>query len=426
MGNKHGRMSRRSRDKAAKAAKTGETGGGDDDDRALPAVSVSAPQTASTATGGTRRPHHPQLTIVAPPRGVQAPLRDGALSAIEKPRQPRSPASASGEARNAKRGRAAAPLSPHTAGFSPSPSAVRVMDKYRLGEVLGRGAFNVVREATDMQTGRRYAAKIFGKRAADAKADTWKAMRKEVGVMHLAHHPAVVALHDVMESRSKIVLILELCEGGDLFSLVERRGPLPPAHAMRYFAQVLGALRHCRELGICHRDVKPGNLLLSADLRSCKLADFGLARLQRRSLCKTACGSPHYMAPETFQRLPYDGHAADIWSLGVVLYVMVEACLPFWAERTAALYADISAGRYEPPQTTPEIAEIIGRCLTVDPESRITADELASLPAVARANEAYAQELAALAPEGGAPREPTSPLFPRTSSSSSLSVHEGC
>ena len=125
-------------------------------------------------------------------------------------------------------------------------------------------------------------------------------------------------------------LVLELVEGGELFDHILNKGALVEVDALRVFRQLLAGLGHCHRFRLCHRDLKPENILLDAR-GNVKIADFGMASMQHAQWLETSCGSPHYAAPEIAQGLRYEGEKADIWSLGVVLYVLLTGTVPFGA-----------------------------------------------------------------------------------------------
>jgi 5'-AMP-activated protein kinase catalytic alpha subunit len=184
---------------------------------------------------------------------------------------------------------------------------------------------------------------------------------------------------------------------GDLFDRVAGEGPLREPAARRLFAQLLGALGHCHAAGVAHRDVKPENVLLTPE-GDAKLSDFGLGALAAAggagssSLLDTVCGTPHYAAPEVLAARAgggYDGAAADIWSLGVCLYVVLAGCLPFDEDEPEGLFAKVAAGEYEaPPWWSADAAAAVAAMLVVDPARRATLEELWALPWMAGVSKA--------------------------------------
>ena len=158
----------------------------------------------------------------------------------------------------------------------------------------------------------------------------------------------IVKLYEVLASRSKIFIVLELVTGGELFDKIVAEGKLDEANARAYFRQLLKGLKYCHSQNVCHRDLKPENLLLDAN-GLLKISDFGLSAMYagsdpdegRATLLHTTCGTPNYVAPEVLADKGYDGRAADVWSSGVILYVLMAGFLPFDEQHMSKLFAKI-------------------------------------------------------------------------------------
>jgi serine/threonine protein kinase len=258
---------------------------------------------------------------------------------------------------------------------------------YVVEEVLGRGSFGVVRRAVDTRSGREVAVKMFSKRTLARGGFTMPQLRNELEVMLLAGgHPNVVRLLDLVETQRHLYVVMQLVPGGDLFTLLtRRRGPLPVDEASSVVRQMAAALAHLHLRRVCHRDLKPENVLVRHRSRGgldVKVADFGLARVQQAAgLCSTECGSLAYTAPEVLRAGPYDGLAADVWSLGVVAFAVVTGCSPFYGRTPEAIRARILAGRYAvPPDTDADAADFVARCLQAEPAARPTVHELRHHP----------------------------------------------
>lgn len=178
-------------------------------------------------------------------------------------------------------------------------------------------------------------------------------------------------------------LVLEYIEGGELFEYLTRRGRLPEAEAMKFFRQILSGLDYCQHFNICHRDLKPENLLLDAH-GNIKIADFGMAALQPQgSLLNTPCGSPHYASPEIISGKEYDGVKSDIWSCGIVLFVLLAGFLPFDDDNIRDLLNKVIRGRFTMPREfSIEAQDLIWRMLTVDPKARIAMAQIWKHPLV--------------------------------------------
>ncbi|KAK3671517.1 serine/threonine-protein kinase gin4 [Recurvomyces mirabilis] len=206
-------------------------------------------------------------------------------------------------------------------------------------------------------------------------------LEREIAVMKLMEHPNIVRLYDVWENRNELYLIMEYVDGGELFHYVDERKGLEENEAVYIFRQIVSALLYCHRLLICHRDLKPENILLNKEDLTVKLIDFGMAGLQPKGrLLSTPCGSPHYAAPEVVSSKPYDGTQADVWSSGVILYVMLTGTTPFNYSADGdirVLFRDIARARYwMPPTLSPEAKDLIQRIFVPDPSTRISMDEI--------------------------------------------------
>lgn len=204
-------------------------------------------------------------------------------------------------------------------------------------------------------------------------------LEREIAVMKLLEHPNIVRLFDVWENRNELYLIMEYVEGGELFHFVDERKGLSEEETVYIFRQIVSALLYCHRLLICHRDLKPENILLNQDDLSVKLIDFGMAALQPEGRkLSTPCGSPHYAAPEVVSSKPYDGKQADVWSCGVILYVMLTGTTPYnYGEDgdIRMLFKDIARAKYYmPPALSLEARDLIKKIFVPDPEKRITMD----------------------------------------------------
>ena len=217
-----------------------------------------------------------------------------------------------------------------------------VRGDYELLEVLGEGAFGVVKRCRNRTTGQDYACKIIEKRQLKKRADV-EDIRREVQIlMLLSSHPSVAALVATYEDASAVYLILELCEGGQIFDHLISMGTITEQDVSSIFKQMLQLVDQCHTLGIAHRDVKPENFLLSSDKEDAtiKAADFGLSQFFISGKpFKSLIGSAYYVAPEVLNR-SY-GPKADMWSLGVCLYVMLSGSSPFEGEGEGEIFDKI-------------------------------------------------------------------------------------
>lgn len=174
-------------------------------------------------------------------------------------------------------------------------------------------------------------------------------MRERLAVAAPRRSPAPAS--QVLASKTHVYMVLELVTGGELFDRIVASGRLEEAAARVYFQQLVDGVSYCHERGVCHRDLKPENLLLDASGRL-KISDFGLSCLPEakgRSMAalRTTCGTPNYVAPEVLRGEGYDGRAADVWSVGCILYVLVAGSLPFDEPQLGALFAAINSAKFK-------------------------------------------------------------------------------
>ncbi|XP_078176965.1 CBL-interacting protein kinase 24-like isoform X2 [Carex rostrata] len=223
--------------------------------------------------------------------------------------------------------------------------------KYEMGRTIGEGTFAKVKFAVDTDTDNAVAIKVLAKST-------------------ILKHKMV---HQVLASQTKIYIILELVTGGELFDRIVHRGKLPEHEARRYFQQLIDAIDYCHSKGVFHRDLKPENLLLDSS-GNVKVSDFGLSALPQQGvdLLHTTCGTPNYVAPEVLSKDGYEGSAADVWSCGVILFVLMAGYLPFDETDLPALYKKIKAAEFSfPPWFSPGAKLLIKQILDPNPSTRI-------------------------------------------------------
>lgn len=250
--------------------------------------------------------------------------------------------------------------------------------EYELGERIGTGNFSSVRCATDL-SGRQWAIKILDKsRIRREKLE--EQILREMAIMHGLRHRNIIEMRDLLQSQNHYFLVLELVTGGELFDRIAKAGRLDEDTARRYFQQLIAGVHYCHSLGFAHRDLKPENLLLDAN-DTLKISDFGLGNKQQDALMDTVCGSPNYVAPEVLRGNGYNGFAADVWSCGVVLYVMLAGCLPFEDKNMEALIQKCELCDYEPIEGISEDAkDLLSRVIVGDPQSRCTLQDIIEHP----------------------------------------------
>lgn len=246
---------------------------------------------------------------------------------------------------------------------------------------LGEGGFAKVLLAEHIPTGEKVAIKIMSKGHLKMMGDLHRAYR-EINAMKKLSHQHICQLYQIVETESDIFMVMEYLPGGELFDYIVAREKLSETEARQFFRQIVSAVAFMHEKGLAHRDLKPENMLLDEN-NNVKLIDFGLASDPDGALTlplATCCGSPAYAAPELISGREYLGNAADIWSLGVVLYGLLCGFLPFdvdHEDETHLLYQKIKIGEYEIPNwLSQESIRLLGRLLNTDPTKRITIGEL--------------------------------------------------
>lgn len=247
--------------------------------------------------------------------------------------------------------------------------------KYEMGRLLGKGTFAKVYYSKNLATNECVAIKVIKKDEVIKNEKMMEQIKREISVMRLVRHPNIVELKEVMATKSKIFFVMEYVRGGELFAKVAR-GRLKEDSARKYFQQLISAVDFCHSRGVFHRDIKPENLLLDEN-EDLKISDFGLSALHEHpsngGLLHTQCGTPAYIAPEVLRMKGYDGAKADIWSCGVVLYVLLAGFLPFQDENLLAMYRKIYKAEYEfPPWFSSESKRLVSKLLVADPGKRIS------------------------------------------------------
>lgn len=250
--------------------------------------------------------------------------------------------------------------------------------KYELGRHLGHGTFAKVYHARNIQTGKSVAMKVVGKEKV-IKVGMMEQVKREISVMKMVQHQNIVKLDEVMASKTKIYFAMELVRGGELFEKIAK-GKLKEDVARNYFHQLISAIDFCHSRGVFHRDLKPENLLLDEE-GNLKVTDFGLSafsdHLRQDGLLHTTCGTPAYVAPEVIGKKGYDGAKADIWSCGVILYVLLAGFLPFQDDNIMAMYRKIYRGDFKcPPWFSSDARRLITKLLDPNPNSRISISKI--------------------------------------------------
>lgn len=261
----------------------------------------------------------------------------------------------------------------------------KIAGLYDLEETLGRGHFAVVKLAKHVFTGEKVAVKVIDKSKLDevSKAHLFQ----EVRCMKLVQHPNVVRLYEVIDTATKLYLILELGDGGDLYDYIMRHDAgLSEQLARDYFYQIVKAISYCHRLHVVHRDLKPENVVFFEKLGLVKLTDFGFSnKFFPGQKLETSCGSLAYSAPEILLGDSYDAPAVDVWSLGVILYMLVCGQAPFQEANDSETLTMIMDCKYTvPAHISKDCQDLIARMLVRDPEKRATLTQIAAHPWLAQ------------------------------------------
>lgn len=274
----------------------------------------------------------------------------------------------------------------------------QIEDIYEFGEVLGRGSFGVVKEATNKATGSRWAIKAVNKEKAGTSAV--KLLEREVLIMKKIDHEHLVHLEEIYETSKRMYLVMELCDAGGVQKLLEKKTQFTEKETWTVINQLAHAVAYLHDCDIVHRDLKLENILLGQpvgnELLNIKLTDFGLSFVKGSvgsdSMMQSVCGTPIYMAPEVIDDLGYS-QQCDIWSIGVIMYTLLTGRPPFVAETEEKLYELIKKGEvdFSDPcwETCHESAKnLLLGMLKVDPAYRRTAKEILNHPWITGDSEA--------------------------------------
>ncbi|XP_072535765.1 SNF-related serine/threonine-protein kinase isoform X1 [Salminus brasiliensis] len=255
----------------------------------------------------------------------------------------------------------------------------KIAGLYDLDKTLGRGHFAVVKLARHVFTGEKVAVKVIDKTKLDTVATGH--LFQEVRCMKLVQHPNIVRLYEVIDTQTKLYLILELGDGGDMFDyIMKHEEGLNEELAKKYFAQIVHAISYCHRLHVVHRDLKPENVVFFEKQGLVKLTDFGFSnKFQPGKKLTTSCGSLAYSAPEILLGDEYDAPAVDIWSLGVILFMLVCGQPPFQEANDSETLTMIMDCKYTvPTHVSNACKDLINRMLQRDPKRRASLEEIES------------------------------------------------
>ncbi|KAJ1484065.1 kinase-like domain-containing protein [Baffinella frigidus] len=258
-----------------------------------------------------------------------------------------------------------------------------ISDTYDVhSKVLGQGRFAVVKAATCKKTGQQVAVKVIDK--SRCKIEDQAKLHREIDILKKIRHPNCIQLLEVFETAKYIEIVTEKVTGGELFDRIVVKDHFNETEAAKVFVQIIKAIDYLHSIGVVHRDLKPENVLFAspAEDSPVKIADFGLGKIVPHDdhAMKTVCGTPIYVAPEVLMKKGY-GMECDIWSAGVMLYILLCGCPPFDQDMSLSLIFDaIKHARYDFPapywdDVSEEAKKLVSGMLTADPKSRLTCSE---------------------------------------------------
>ena len=252
---------------------------------------------------------------------------------------------------------------------------------FKMGKKLGEGRFSIVKLGTHSLTNQPVAIKILDKTKI-ASIEDKERINREIKIMKKINHFNITKLYTIIETKYIIYLIQEYVQGKELNDYLYTKGKLSEQEACKFFHQIISGLSYLHHIGIAHRDFKPENILLTNDNKILKIIDFGLGNMYKKGqLLKTGCGSPCYIPPEMIKEEGYNAEKSDIWSAGIILYLMLCGNLPFYEEDNQLMYDKIIKGDFNISNfLSDEAKDIIKKILEVDPKKRLSFDEIKEHP----------------------------------------------
>ena len=257
-------------------------------------------------------------------------------------------------------------------------SAEMTIGDYIIKKTIGSGTFSTVKLGVHRITHKKVAIKILDKSKIESRDDLERIIR-EMQILIEMHNPFVIKVYKIYEDKNNFLIIMEYCEGGELFNYIVKKKRLSEEESSYFFYQLINGIEYIHSKGIAHRDLKPENLLLSKN-KILKIIDFGLSNFydgQKR--LQAPCGSPCYASPEMVKGKKYDGFNIDIWAIGVILFAMLCGYLPFEDDEndTDVLFNEIIKNKIDYPYFLSRLSlDILQKILVSDPLKRITIDEI--------------------------------------------------
>ena len=264
------------------------------------------------------------------------------------------------------------------------PERENPIGDYLLNEEIGSGGFAKVVQGIHIPTGEKVAVKIMDKAQIFSEPLNLNRIQREIAILKIVRHKNIIKLYELMETPNKIYLVMEYCNGGELFDYIVSKQHLTERQACRFFQEIINSVEYLHSLNIVHRDLKPENLLLDKinNKITLKLIDFGISNCYSpEKLLTTPCGTASYAPPEMHKGEEYYGLLSDVWSAGVVLYAMVFGYLPFCEDDEDANINNIIEGNYEiPEEASPELADLLIHLLDINPLTRYDLEQIKQHP----------------------------------------------
>lgn len=264
-------------------------------------------------------------------------------------------------------------------------TTIRSIGDYQIIRTIGSGSTGKVKLGVNLRTQKKVAIKIIsrkyihdsGKKSKETPASRKRRILREAAILNLAHHPNIVRLYDLYITEEYYCMVFEYVDGAQMLDFIINQGKMKESQAQKFFSQLLSAVSYCHDNGIVHRDLKIENVLIDSE-GNVKLVDFGLSNFfDPTDKLRTFCGSLYFAAPELLKGIYYTGPEIDIWSLGIVLYVLVCGKVPFDDKSLTALHDKIKLGKFElPEKLTSKCQNLLKSMIEVDPKRRARMDEI--------------------------------------------------
>jgi serine/threonine protein kinase len=251
---------------------------------------------------------------------------------------------------------------------------------YILKHTIGKGTFSRVKLGINKNTGEKVAIKILDKKKIVEKADLERVLR-EMKMLSELDNEHIIKVYQIYENENHYLIIMEYCEGGELFNYIVEKQRLSENESSFFYYQIIQGVEYIHSRGIAHRDLKPENLLLDKN-KKIKIIDFGLSNyFDGVQKLETPCGSPCYASPEMVGGNKYNGFIIDIWATGIILFAMLCGYLPFEDDNNDVLFKQILSGKIDYPKHLSEVSkDLLRKIIETNPEKRIKIEEIKQHP----------------------------------------------